>query len=371
MIPFLDLKKINKPFEKQFKASFQDFLNSGYYVLGKSVENFESEFAEYCGTKHCIGTGNGLDALTLILRGYTELGKLKKGDKVIVAANTYIATILAIKNAGLKPVLVEPDEKTFNLDPEKTLEKIDDSVKAILATHLYGQLADMESLQKIANKHNLLLISDAAQAHGAKRFSPSGKLKGTAGSLTDAAGFSFYPSKNLGALGDAGAVTTDDPDLAKIVSQLRNYGTSSKYKNEFAGVNSRLDELQAKFLSVKLPFLDEHNSRRRKIAERYLSEIQNDKINLPFLTEKSAHVFHLFVARVKNREKLCEHLEKNDIGYLVHYPVPPHRQKALPELQHLQLPLTEKIHAQVVSLPMSPVLTAEQVSRVIEVVNAF
>lgn len=366
MIPFLDLKKINAPFEKVFRDAFKSFLNSGHYVLGDAVKTFESEFARYCGTQHCIGTGNGLDALTLILRGYIELGKLQKGDKVIVAANTYIATILAIKNADLQPVLIEPDEKSFNLDPEKAAQDTDSSVKAILVTHLYGQLADMEKLREIAEAKNLLLIADAAQAHGAENHNG---IK--AGNLGDAAGFSFYPSKNLGALGDAGAVTTSDADLAKIIGQLRNYGTSSKYKNEFAGVNSRLDELQAKFLSLKLPVLNKHNSRRREIAKRYLAEIENEKISLPYWSGEEGHVFHLFVVRVHDREKFCRYLDKNKIGHLIHYPIPPHKQQALPEFNHLELPVTEKIHEQVVSLPMSPVLESEEVDEIIRVVNTY
>ncbi|TQD38818.1 DegT/DnrJ/EryC1/StrS family aminotransferase [Haloflavibacter putidus] len=366
MIPFLDLKKLNQPYEKAFQKSFQEFLASGHYVLGKAVKEFETQFATYCGVQHCIGVGNGLDALTLILKAYIELGKLQKDDKVMVAANTYIATILAVKQAGLQPVLVEPDEKTFNLDPAAVEKELDKSVKAILVTHLYGQLAAMQTLRKITKENNLILISDAAQAHGAE--DANGKK---AGSLADAAGFSFYPTKNLGALGDGGAVTTNNKELANVISKLRNYGTSSKYVNDYVGVNSRLDEVQAGFLLKKLPALDKDNSHRRNIAKRYLSEIKNEKIKLPFWDRNKNHVFHLFVIRVKNRKEFCDYLEKNEIGYLIHYPIPPHRQKALQEFSNCSFPFTEKISQEVLSIPMSPVIEEEVVLEVIRVLNLY
>lgn len=366
MIPFLELPKINQPYEKAFQKSFQKFLNSGYYILGNAVKEFEEEFAEFCGTNYCIGVGNGLDALTLILKGYIELGKLQKNDTVIVAANTYIATILAVKQAGLEPVLVEPDEKTFNLNPAEVEKNVTNSVKAILVTHLYGQLADMNSLCKIAEDNNLLLLADAAQAHGAENVNHQ-----KAGSLADATGFSFYPSKNLGALGDGGAVTTNDKKLAEVVSKLRNYGTSSKYVNEFAGVNSRLDELQAGFLSEKLPYLEKDNERRRAVASRYLTEIKNKKIQLPFWDGNKNHVFHLFVIRVENRVQFCKYLEKNEIGFLIHYPIAPHKQNAFLDFSHLSFPITEKLHQEVVSLPISPVMTNIQVNKVIAILNKF
>ncbi len=366
MIPFLNLHKINRPYEKAFKQSFDKFLASGYYVLGSAVKEFEKQFAAYCGVKHCVGVGNGLDALTLILKAYIKLGKLQKGDKVIVAANTYIATILAVKQAGLQPVLVEPDEKTFNLNPAAVEKHLDRSVKAVLVTHLYGKLADMITLRKISNKNNLLLLADAAQAHGAEDVNGN-----KAGSLADAAGFSFYPSKNLGALGDGGAVTTNNNKLATVISQLRNYGTSSKYVNDYVGVNSRLDELQAGFLLEKLPNLDKDNTRRRAIAKRYLSEIKNEKIKLPFWDGSENHVFHLFVVRVKNRAEFCGYLEKNEIGFLIHYPIPPHRQKALQAFSNCNFPFTEKISQEVLSIPMSPVLKEEEVSKVIAILNAY
>lgn len=365
-IPFLNLKKLNAPFEKAFQERFVDFLNSGHYILGNSVSQFEKEFAVYCGTKFCIGTGNGLDALTLILKGYVELGRLNPRDKVIVAANTYIATILAVKHAGLTPVLVEPDEKTFNLDPFQVSEKIDSEVKAILVTHLYGQPADMEKLREISEKENLLLIADAAQAHGAQ--DQNGKK---AGNLADAAGFSFYPSKNLGALGDGGAVTANDPDLANMISKLRNYGSSSKYVNDVVGYNSRLDELQAAFLLAKLPFLNEQNEKRREIAKKYLSEIENPKIQLPFWDGGKNHVFHLFVVRMTNREEFCDFLKSKEIGFLIHYPIPPHKQKALAEFSGLNFPITEKIHEEVVSIPLHPEMTDEEVDCVIHSLNKF
>lgn len=365
-VPFLDLKKLNQPFEKAFQERFADFLDSGYYVLGKGVEAFEKSFAEYCSARHCVGTGNGLDALTLILRGYIELGKLREGDKVIVAANTYIATILAVKHAGLEPVLVEPDEKTFNLDPFLVLENLDLDVKAILVTDLYGQLADMQKLREISDLNYLLLIADSAQAHGAEN------AEGVkAGNLADATGFSFYPSKNIGGLGDAGAVTTNDEALAEIIAKLRNYGTASKYINEYVGYNSRLDELQAFFLLEKLPFLDAQNEQRRKIASRYLNEIRNEKIQLPFWDGSKNHVFHLFVVRVKDREDFCNFLNLKNIGNLIHYPVPPHKQKALAEFAHLQLPITETIHEEVVSLPMSPVMTEAEIDYVVSILNSY
>lgn len=381
MIPFLDLHQLNKAFKAAFQKKFADFFDSGYYVLGNSVNEFETKFAGYCGTNFCIGTGNGLDALKLILRGYIELGKLHEGEKVIVAANTYIATILAIKQAGLEPVLVEPEDKTFNLDPEEVRKKITSKTRAILVTHLYGQLADMQTLSAIAMKNNMLLITDSAQAHGAvfnseksnetHSGSPSnfprrgGELKG------DASGFSFYPTKNLGALGDAGAVTTDDKQLAEIISALRNYGSTAKYKNDFLGYNSRLDELQAGFLLEKLKVLDEQNATRQKIAKRYLNEIKNDKIRLPFWDGSENHVFHLFVVRVADREKFSAYLNENGIGYLVHYPIPPHRQKALSEFADLDFPITEKIHEEVVSIPLNPMLSNTEVDKIIDVLNTY
>ncbi|MGV8994327.1 MAG: DegT/DnrJ/EryC1/StrS family aminotransferase [Flavobacterium sp.] len=365
MIHFLDLKKMNQAHEQQFEKKLKQFLASGWYVLGSETEKFEKDFADYCGTKYAIGVANGLDALILILKGYIQLGKLKKGDEVLVPANTYIASILAILQADLVPVLVEPDINTYNIDPRKIAEKITSKTKAILAVHLYGQLSDIPAIFKICQENNLLLIEDSAQSHGAilenKR----------AGNLGDAAGFSFYPSKNLGALGDAGAVTTNDKELAEVIISLRNYGSEKKYHNQYIGINSRLDELQASFLNVKLPTLDSDNEVRRTIAKRYLGEIKNPLITLPTWDESEMHVFHLFVIRTKKRNELQSYLLENEIQTMIHYPIPPHKQKALSEWSDLSFPITEQIHDEILSLPMSPVLTNDEVSQVIEAINKW
>ena len=365
MIKFLDLYKINQPYEALFEEKLKTFLDKGWYILGNEVETFEQNFAHYCGTKFCIGVGNGLDALTLIFKGYIELGKLQKGDEIIVPANTYIASILAILQADLIPVLVEPDEKTFNLNSVLIAEKITPKTKAILVVHLYGQLAEMKQINWIAKENNLLVVEDAAQAHGAKLENKS------AGNFGNAAGFSFYPSKNLGALGDGGAITTNDSDLAEILFSLRNYGSEVKYHNDFIGVNSRLDELQAAFLNVKLPHLDTENQRRRSIVKRYLAEIKNKKIGLPSYDGSQSHVFHLFVISTQNRDELQKYLTENNIQTQIHYPIPPHKQKALPQFNHLSFPITEKMQDEVLSLPMSPVMTDDEVDFVINVVNQF
>jgi len=366
MIKFLDLHKINARFQDEFSEQFQAFLDSGRYILGKSVSDFEINFAKYCGTKYCIGTANGLDALTLIFRGYMELGKLKLGDEVLVPANTYIASILSVINAGLKPILVEPDERTFNISPSDIERNITPNLRAIMPVHLYGQLADMDAILQIAKKNGLLVVEDASQAHGAEN---NTGIK--AGNLSNAAAFSFYPTKNLGALGDAGAVTTNEKDLAEYVSVARNYGSPEKYVNTIIGFNSRLDELQAVFLNVKLKALNEDNAKRKQIAKRYLSEIKNEKIELPFYDGSDAHVFHVFVVRVTDRKRFMDYLNKNGIGCLIHYPIAPHQQKALESYKHFVLPATEAIHQSVVSIPMSPVMTDEEVERVIDVVNGF
>jgi dTDP-4-amino-4,6-dideoxygalactose transaminase len=368
MIKFLDLKKINKPYEIAFQEKLQSVLENGWYILGNEVALFESNFANYCGTKHCIGVGNGFDALVLIFKGYVQLGKLQKGDEVIVPANTYIASILAILEADLIPILVEPKLETYNLNPDLIQEKITPKTKAILAVHLYGQLAEMDAINEIALQNNLLVVEDAAQAHGAiSDFRKSGNV-------SNAAAFSFYPGKNLGALGDGGAVTTNDEALAKVIQSLRNYGSEEKYKNEYVGVNSRLDELQAAFLNVKLHNLDAENNVRKAIAKRYLSEIKNDKIILPVLSlrgTKQSHVFHLFVIRTENREDLQQYLLNNGIQTMIHYPVPPHKQKAFSTWNHLSFPITEKIHNEVLSLPMSPVMTMDEVDFIISILNQY
>lgn len=367
MIKFLDLNKINSRFEDEFALRFRAFLNSGYYIMGAEVRRFEEQFKTYCGTKHCIGVANGLDALTLIFKAYIDLGKLKKDDEVILPANTYIATILSVINAGLRPVFVEPDEATFNISPSEIEKHITPQTKAILVVHLYGQLADMLSINAIAKKHDMLVIEDAAQAHGAMLISEDKK----AGNLSNAAGFSFYPTKNLGALGDAGAVTTNDSELAACIRILHNYGSSKKYINEKLGTNSRLDELQASFLNVKLKYLDNDNELRRGIAKRYLCEIQNGKIKLPLYDFSDNHVFHAFVVRVENRTNFLDYLKSKDIGYLIHYPIAPHQQKALLRYKSLYLPITEAIHETVVSIPMSPVMTTEEIKTIINALNLY
>ncbi|RXJ49394.1 DegT/DnrJ/EryC1/StrS family aminotransferase [Gelidibacter gilvus] len=374
MIKFLDLHKINARFEIHFQERFRSFLNSGYYILGSEVERFEADFASYCGTNYCIGTANGLDALTLIFKSYIHLGKLQRNDEVIVPANTYIASILSVINAGLKPVLVEPDLETYNISPEEITKHITPNTKAILVVHLYGQLADMNAINALAKSEGLLVIEDAAQAHGAVANlnvkTPNSKIR-KSGNLGDAAAFSFYPTKNLGALGDAGAVTTNDEDLAQTVKLMRNYGSSKKYVNEIAGVNSRLDELQAAFLNIKLKHLDEDNSKRRSIGKRYLQEIKNKKLILPFYSCENDHVFHVFVIRVIDRADFEAYLHAHDIGYLIHYPIPPHQQNALSMFNEELFPITEKIHKTIISIPMSPVMSEDEISTVINVLNAY
>lgn len=366
MIPFIDIQAINRRFEESFKNEFQDFLDSGYYILGNQVSAFESRFADYCETQYCIGVGNGLDALRLILEGYKVLGKLKLGDEVIVASNTYIATIIAIRQAGLKPVLVEVENQTFNFDISALKQAISPSTRVIMPVHLYGQIAPMEQINSLAVDNDLLIIEDAAQAHGATH--TNGKR---AGNLGHAAGFSFYPTKNLGALGDAGAVTTNDTNLANAIKKLRNYGSSSKYVNELLGVNSRLDEIQASFLSVKLPFLDKDNQARRDIANAYLEGISNPKVVLPCYDGSKNHVFHLFVVQVASREHFQDYLKDKAIATLIHYPIPPHQQKALQDLKNLRFEVSQTLHQQVISLPISPVMTQLQIEKVINAVNAY
>ena len=364
MIEFLNLKSLNAPYEKQFHQKFEQFLSAGYYILGQEVQQFETNYADYCGTTHAIGTGNGLDAIRLILEAYKILGKLQSGDEIIVPANTYIATILAISQAGLKPVLVEPDIKTYNLDAERVLEKLSSKTKAILAVHLYGLISDWDALSDIAQKHHLLLIEDAAQAHGAVWRNKK------AGNLGDVAAFSFYPTKNLGALGDAGAVTTNDSELADIIKELRNYGQQQKYVSRYKGFNSRLDEIQAAFLNVKLPSLDNINNKRRNIAAKYLEHINHPEIILPIFNTQ-AHVFHQFTIRTKQRDKLKTYLSDNGIQTLVHYPVPPHKQPAYSEWQHESFPVTEQIHREILSLPVRENLKDDEIFYIIDKINRY
>lgn len=359
MIKFLDLQKINANYQEQLLQKMKLVLDKGWFILGNEVKEFETNFANYCGTKHCIGVANGLDALILILKAYIQLGKLQKGDEVIVPSNTYIATILAIFQANLVPVLVEPDLETYNINPELIQQNISAKTKAIMPVHLYGQLCTMERINEIAKQHNLLVIEDAAQAHGLN----------FEGNNTKA--FSFYPAKNLGALGDGGAITTNDDALAKVLFSLRNYGSDKKYHNEFIGINSRLDEIQAAFLNVKLTDLDADNDQRRTIAKRYLSEIKNNKIVLPKVKSLEKHVFHLFVISTENREELQDYLLKNDIETVIHYPIPPHKQKALKEWNDLYFPISEKIHNEILSLPISQVITDAEIDYVIEILNKY
>ncbi|CAM3481876.1 DegT/DnrJ/EryC1/StrS family aminotransferase [Flavobacterium chungbukense] len=380
MIPFLNLKKINEPYEIAFQEKLKTILNNGWYILGKELETFENAFAEYSNTKYCIGVGNGFDALVLIFKGYIELGILKKGDQVIVPANTYIASILSVLQADLVPVLVEPRLETYNINPELIQEKITSKTKAILAVHLYGQLAEMDKVNEIAQKNNLVVVEDCAQSHGAKinksqslnsNFQFQNVNLSEVEESQNASAYSFYPGKNLGCLGDGGAITTDNSKLAKVLFSLRNYGSEKKYHNDYAGVNSRLDELQAGFLNLKFPNLDADNEKRREIAKRYLAEIKNDKLELPFWDFSNNHVFHLFVIRTKEREHLQEYLTKNNIQTVIHYPIPPYKQKAFLEWNDWSFPITEKIHKEVLSLPMSPVLESAEIDFIIKILNQY
>lgn len=366
IIPFLDLRKINAPYEQAFQAKLNDVMQSGWYILGEQLAAFETEYANYCGTQYALGVANGLDALTLILKGYLELGVLEKGSKIAVPSNTFIATFLSVLEAGLIPVFVEPDPNSFLVDLS-ALQKADlKQVSALVLVHLYGQITpDYDEIIQFAKTNNILVIEDAAQAHGASF------LDKKAGSLSDAAAFSFYPGKNLGCLGDGGAITTNNKELYNCIKQLRNYGMQQKYQHDLQGVNSRLDELQAAFLRLKLPNLDADNAKRRQVAKRYLSEIKNPNIELPFYDGSCNHVFHLFVIKCKNRDSLQTFLKENSIETLIHYPIAPHKQKAMQAYANLHLPLTEELHKTVLSLPISPVMSPAQIDFVIEKVNAW
>ncbi|PKH01850.1 aminotransferase [Psychromonas sp. MB-3u-54] len=370
MIPFLDLKIINAQYKTELKEACSRVIDSGWYVLGNEVAEFEKEFATYCETEYCLGVANGLDALVLILRAYIELGIMQAGDEVIVPSNTYIASILAISENGLMPVLVEPDIDSFNLDPKLIEQAITKKTKAILTVHLYGQVTAMDEINTIAKMHDLKVIEDCAQAHGALYSNKEHKAK-KVGSLADAAGFSFYPGKNLGALGDGGAVTTNDSELANTISALRNYGSHEKYKNLYKGMNSRLDEIQAAMLRVKLRYLDDEIVARQTVAKAYLQGINNPLIELPIVENVTAHVWHLFVIKTKQREKLANYLTENGVQSLIHYPIPPHQQDAYDEWKNVSFPISEKIHEQVLSIPISPVLTPDEVDTVIRLVNGY
>ena len=367
MIKFLDLKQINSVYSKEIIKAAKSTIISGRYIRGARCLAFENEFTKYCGTDYTIGVANGLDALSLIFKAYIVLGKLEKGDEVLVPANTYIASILAIVNNELIPVLVEPAMNSFNIDDIKAFQdKITDKTKAIMPVHLYGNVTNMQVINQIAIENDLLVIEDSAQAHGAfyneKR----------TGNLGNAAGFSFYPGKNLGALGDGGAVTTNDTALAKTIRILSNYGSEKKYHNSLKGINSRLDEIQAAFLSVKLKDLDNDIIIRRKIAKRYSDEIDNPLIQTPFWNHKiNSHVFHLYVIRCKKRDELKEYLFQNGVETVIHYPIPPHKQKAFKEWNTLRLPITEKIHNEVLSLPIGAHLRENEIETIINLVNKF
>jgi len=371
MIKFLDLKAINDSFQSELKQSIDRVLGSGWYLLGNEVKAFENEYKNYINTKHCIGVANGLDALRLILKGYIELGIMQEGDEVIVPANTYIATILAITDNRLSPILVEPDLSTYNLDPSKIEKNITQRTKAIILVHLYGQNAMHHEIEEIAEKYDLKLIEDNAQATGA--FYKDNRT----GSLGNAAGHSFYPGKNLGALGDGGAVTTDDDKLANIIRALANYGSSKKYINDYKGLNSRLDEIQAAVLRVKLKRLDIDNQYRCQIAQYYCENIKHPDIFLPCLNTNDSlftaesHVWHLFVIRHPRRDELQKYLNVNNVQTLIHYPIPPHKQKAYKEWKNSNYPVTELIHKEVLSLPISPVMEMREVKKVCEILNRF
>lgn len=366
MIKFLDLQKINLAHQKEIEERLLQTFRSGWYLLGNEVKNFETNLAKYISSQHAIGVANGLDALRLIFKAYLELGQMKFGDEVIVPANTYIASLLAITDNRLKPIFAEPNIENYNLDTSKIEALITPKTKAIMVVHLYGQVCWSEELEALAKKYNLKIIEDNAQAIGAEW----NGIK--SGNLGDAAGFSFYPGKNLGALGDAGAVTCKDSLLAKTIRTLANYGSEEKYVNKYQGLNSRLDEIQAAVLDVKLKYIDADNNKRREIAEKYCAQIINRKITLPnLLTNPLEQVWHLFVVRTDNRETLQNYLEENGVQTIIHYPIPPHKQKAYKYYNHLSFPITEKIHDEVLSLPISPVMEEEEVQNVINTINGF
>ena len=364
-VKYLDLKPLNDSFEPGLSQAIQRVLNAGWYLLGSENEAFEKEFAAYCGVKHCIGVANGLDALTLVLNAWKELGFLQEGDEVIVPANTYIATILSITRNGLTPVLIEPNPKSFNLDPSLIEAHLTPKTKVILPVHLYGQCADMDEINTIALKYNLKVLEDAAQGHGSLY-----KGKRT-GNLGDAAGFSFYPAKNLGCLGDGGCVTTNDDALAECVRVLANYGSCEKYINRYKGINSRLDELQAAVLRVKLERLDADNDKRRVIAQCYLDRIQHPNIQLPEIKDFNAHNFHVFPILCEQRHVLQTFLEFKNIQTLIHYPVPPYKQDAFHEWNQRSFPITNKIHAQELSMPISPLMSESEILHVCHSIQTF
>ena len=363
MIPYLNLKKLNEPYKSTFAQKTNQLFEKAHYILGDEVLQFENEFANYCNVSHCIGVGNGLDALVLIFKAYIELGILKQGDEILVPSNTYIASILGIIHAGLTPKLVDTNLLNYNLTIEVLQQQVTQHTKGILMVHLYGQVTDVLAIKTFCKDFGLLLIEDAAQAHGAV----ADYMR--AGSIGDAAGFSFYPGKNLGCVGDGGAITTNSTQLANCIRSLRNYGSELKYHNIYKGINSRLDEIQAAFLRLKLPDLDFDNKKRQGIAKRYIAEINNPLVVLPFVTDYEAHVFHIFPVRVENRGEFQQYLMENEIQTLIHYPIAPHKQEAMTEFNQLQLPISELIHQQIVSIPLNPSLTIDEQDFIIEKIN--
>jgi dTDP-4-amino-4,6-dideoxygalactose transaminase len=365
MLPYLDLKKINNKYELEFRNKFDSFIESGWYILGKEVEIFEKSFAEYLQVKNVLGVANGLDALVLVFKGYLSLGKLKIGDKVLVPANTYIASILAIELAGLVPVLIEPNIHSFNLSVDEITQNINSEVKAILIVHLYGQISEIDKIKEFSVSKNIILVEDCAQAHGAE----FNKIK--AGVWGHAGAFSFYPGKNLGALGDGGAISTNDDELFEKLQYLRNYGSKIKYQNDEKGLNSRLDEIQASFLNIKLKDLDNQNNIRIELAKIITSNVSNPLIRLPTFQNNGSHVYHIFAVLSENREKLKEYLNQKDIATMIHYPIPPHKQQAFKELNNLTFPITEKIHLQELSLPVNPSISVDQCLELCKVLNKY
>lgn len=367
MIKFLDLQKTNAQYAADLKQVVSEVIDTGWYLLGERVKQFEINLASYIGVKNAIGVASGLDALRLILKAYIEMGIMHEGDEVIVPANTFIASILAITDNRLKPVLVEPDINTYNLDISRIEQHITSRTRAIMVVHLYGQVCWSDELEAIAKKHNLKIIEDNAQAIGAYY----SKDKKKTGALGHAAGFSFYPGKNLGALGDSGAVTTNDDKLAAAIRSLANYGSGKKYVFNYQGLNSRMDELQAAILNVKLKHLDIDNEKRRKVAQYYANSINHNDIILPKVLDWDAHVMHLFVIRTNRRDELQQYLIDNGVQTLIHYPIPPHKQVAYKEWNNLSYPITEKIHEEVLSLPISPVIKQKEVEKIVEILNVF
>lgn len=365
MIPFLSLKAVTALHGSEINEAVTRVVNSGWYLQGEENKKFEEDYSAYIGTKYTVGCGNGLDALIWIFRAYVELGVMKPGDEVIVPANTYIASILAITENGLTPVLVEPSIDTYQIDDTKIEAAITSRTKAILIVHLYGQCAYTEKIGELCKKYNLKLVEDNAQAHGCKF---NGRHTG---SLGDAAGHSFYPGKNLGALGDAGAVTTNDADLATAVRSLANYGSSRKYVFKYKGRNSRLDEIQAAVLDTKLKYLDEDNLRRREVAKYYIENIKNPEIILPKVKDWDSHVFHIFSVRCKHRDELQKYLTENGVQTVIHYPIPPHKQECYKEWNNLSFPITEKIHAEELSLPIGPVMKKNEIMDLVAIINNY